>query len=77
MTVLRGGPDNISLRLSCITRPLLLHIVTHRPMGPIDMYIHYAALLIGYSLTSSFDGFDCARVFYFLSILFIIIQNMI
>jgi hypothetical protein len=77
MGVLRDGPDNLSLRLSCITRPMRLHTVTHRPVGPIGLYIHRAPLPVGYSPTSSFDGFGSARVFYFLSILFIIIQYMI
>jgi hypothetical protein len=77
MGVLIGGPDNLSLRLSCLTRPLLLRTVTHRLVGPTGLYIHYAPLPVGYSLTSSFYRFDRARVFYFLSILFIIIHNMI
>jgi hypothetical protein len=77
MRVLRGGPDNLGLSLSCITRPLRLRTVNHRPVGPTGLYIHCTPLPIGYSSTSSFDGFGRARVFYFLSILFIIIQDMI
>jgi hypothetical protein len=68
--VLRDGPDNLSLRLSCITRPLWLRTVTHRHVGPTGLYIHCAPLSVGYSPTSSFIGFGRARVFYFWSILY-------
>jgi hypothetical protein len=61
--VLRGGPDNLSLRLSCITRPLRLRMVTHKPVGPTGLYIHCAPLPVGYSPTSSLDEIDSARVF--------------
>jgi hypothetical protein len=70
MWVLSGEPDNFSLRLSCITRPLWLRTVTHRPVGPTGLYIHCAPLYVDYSPTSSFDGFSHAREFYFLSIFF-------
>jgi hypothetical protein len=63
--VLKGGPGDLSLRLSCITRPLRLRTVIHRPVRPTGLYIHCAPLLVGYSPTSSFDGFGRARVFYF------------
>jgi hypothetical protein len=55
--VLKGGPGDLSLRLPCITRP-----TGYIPFG---MYIHYAPLLVGYPLTPSFGGFNCARVFFF------------
>jgi hypothetical protein len=63
-------PDNLSLRLSCIIKPLRFCTVTHRPVGLIRLYIHCAPLSVGYSLTSSFDGFGRARVFYFCLILY-------
>jgi hypothetical protein len=65
MRVLRDMSDNLSLKLSCITRPLRLHTMTHRPVGPTGLYIHCAPLTVGYSPISSFDGFSRARVFYF------------
>jgi hypothetical protein len=68
--VLRGGPADLSLRLPCITKPLLLRTVTHRPVGPIDLSIHRTPLLIGHSPTSSLDEIGSAKVFYFLSILY-------
>jgi hypothetical protein len=49
--MLRDGPDNLSLMLSCITRPMRLRTVTHRPMGLIGLYIHCAPLPVGYSPT--------------------------
>jgi hypothetical protein len=70
MEVLRGEPDNLSPRLSCIIRSIRLRTVTHRPVEPTGLYIHYASLLVGYSPISSFDGFGSARVFYFWSILY-------
>jgi hypothetical protein len=70
MEMLRDGPDNLSLKLSYITRPLRLRMVTHRSVGPTDLYIHCTPLSVGYSPTSSFDGFDRVRVFYFLLILY-------
>jgi hypothetical protein len=63
--VLRGGPNNLSLRLSCITILLRLRTVTYRPVGPIGLYIYCAPLPVGYSPTSSLDGIGSARVFYF------------
>jgi hypothetical protein len=57
MEVLRGGPDDLSLRLSCITRPTGYILL--------GLYIHCAYLLVGYPLTPSFDGFDRAKVFFF------------
>jgi hypothetical protein len=78
MRVLRDGPDNLSLSLFCITRPLQLHMVTYRHVGPTSLYIHCAPLSVGYSLAYLFDEFGRTRVFYFfLSILFSIIHNMI
>jgi hypothetical protein len=38
---------------------------------PLGLCIHYAPLSVDHSSTPSFDGFGGARVFYFLSILFI------
>jgi hypothetical protein len=70
MGVLRGGLDNLSPRLSCITKPLRLRMVIHRPVGLIDLYIHCTPLLVGYSPTSSFDELGHVRLFYFLLILY-------
>jgi hypothetical protein len=63
MRVLRGGPDNLSPRLPCITRPMWLRTVSHRPVGPISLYIHCTSLFVGYPPTPSFDGFGLTRVF--------------
>jgi hypothetical protein len=67
MGVLRGGLGlgNLGPSLSCITRPMWLRTMSHRPVGLISLYIHCASLPVGYPSTSSFDGFDRARVFYF------------
>jgi hypothetical protein len=70
MGVLRGKTDNPNLRLSYITRPMRLRMVSHRLVGPISLYIHCAPLSVSYSSISSFDRFDSAKVFYFLSILY-------
>jgi hypothetical protein len=70
MRVLRDGPNNLSPRLSCITRLLRLCTVTHRLVGPTSLYIHCAPLFVGYSLTLSFDGFGHTKVFYFCPILY-------
>jgi hypothetical protein len=40
MGVLRGGPGNSQSELPCITRPLWLRAVTHRPVGPTDLYMY-------------------------------------
>jgi hypothetical protein len=83
MRVLRDGPDNLSLKLSCIIRLMRLRTVIYRPVGPINLYIYCAPLPVDYSLTSSFDGFGCARVFYFWSILYyyyvvyVLISNLV
>jgi hypothetical protein len=50
--------SDLSLRLSCITRP-----TSYIPLG---LYIHCALLLVGYPPTPSFGGFDRARVFFLL-----------
>jgi hypothetical protein len=70
MKVLRDGPGDLSLILSCITRLLRLRTVTHRPVGPIYLYIHCTPLPVGYPPTPSFGGFVCAKVFYFESIFY-------
>jgi hypothetical protein len=45
MGVMRGGKDNISQMLSCITISLRLRTVTHMPVEPTGLYIHCAPLL--------------------------------
>jgi hypothetical protein len=81
MGVLRGEPNNLSLRLSFITIPLQLRTVTHRPMEPTGLYIHYTPLPVGYSPTSSFDGFGRASVFlsilYYYYVVYDLILNLI
>jgi hypothetical protein len=47
MGVLRGGPDNSQSELPCITRPLWLCTVTHRPVGPTGLYMYCASLPAG------------------------------
>jgi hypothetical protein len=49
MGVLRGGPGNSQSELPCITRPLWLRTVTHRPMGPTGLYMYCASLPAGLS----------------------------
>jgi hypothetical protein len=39
MGMLRGGPGNSQSELPCITRPLWLRTVTHRPVGPIGLML--------------------------------------
>jgi hypothetical protein len=43
MRVLRDGPGNSQSELPCITRPLWLRTVTHRPVGPIGLYMYCAS----------------------------------
>jgi hypothetical protein len=50
MGVLRGGPDNSQSELPCITRPLWLRTVTHRPVGPTGLYMYCASLPVGLSI---------------------------
>jgi hypothetical protein len=79
MRVLRGRPGNPSLRLSCITRPMQLRTVSHRPMGPISLYIYCAPLYVDYPPTPSFDGSILmdpsgrARFFWFLDQYFLLL----
>jgi hypothetical protein len=47
MGVLRGGPGNSQSELPCITRPLWLRTVIHRPVGPTSLYMYCASLLDG------------------------------
>jgi hypothetical protein len=64
MGVLRGGSGSSQSELPCITRPLWLRTVTHRP--------------VGYPPIPSFGRFGCVRVFYFDQYyIFIIIIDMI
>jgi hypothetical protein len=60
--MLRGGLSDLSLRLPCITRT-----TSYIPLG---LYMHYAPLLVGYPLISSFGGFGRAGVFSFGSIFY-------
>jgi hypothetical protein len=63
--VLRGGPGDLSLRLSYITRP-----TGYISLG---LYIHCALLLVGYPPIPSLGGFGRARVFLLLiNIIFLI-----
>jgi hypothetical protein len=50
MGVLRDGPDNSQSELPCITRPLWLRTVTHRPVGPTGLYMYCASLPVGLSI---------------------------
>jgi hypothetical protein len=68
MGVLRGGPGDLSVRLSSITKP-----TGYIPLG---LYIHCAPLLVSYPLTPSFGGFGCVRVFFYQYYIFTIF-NMI
>jgi hypothetical protein len=49
MGVLRGGPGNSQYELLCITKPLWLRTVTHRPVGPTGLYMYCASLSVGLS----------------------------
>jgi hypothetical protein len=69
MGVLRDESGDLSLRLSCITRP-----TGYFPLG---LYIHCAPLLVGYPPTPSFGGFGRARVFSFDQYYIFTILNMI
>jgi hypothetical protein len=72
MGVLRGRPGDLSLMLSYITKLVRLRTMTHRPVGPTGLYIHYASLSIGYPLTPSFGGFIRAGVFFWINILLLL-----
>jgi hypothetical protein len=52
MGVLRGGPGNSQSELPCITRPLWLRTVTHRPVGPTGLYMYCASVPVGLSTDS-------------------------
>jgi hypothetical protein len=78
MRVLRDGPDNSQSELPCITRPLWLRTVTHRPVGPTGLYICIAHLCLSdYTPIPSFGGFGYVRVFYFDQYYIFIILNII
>jgi hypothetical protein len=65
MGVLRSGPSNSQSELPCITRPLWLRTVTHRPVG-LPVCICIAPLCLSdYPPTPSFGGLGCVRVFSF------------
>jgi hypothetical protein len=49
MGMLRGGPGNSQSELPCITRPLWLRTVTHRPVGSTGLYMYCASLPVGLS----------------------------
>jgi hypothetical protein len=83
MRVLRDGPDNSQSELPCITRPLWLRTVTHRPVGPIGLYMYCASLPVGLStdpvnwrvrLCQSVFSFDQYYIFIILDMIKFLIQ---
>jgi hypothetical protein len=52
-----------------------LRVMTNRPVGPLGLYIHYASLFVGHSLTSSFERFRSAMSV-FLSILYYLLLSI-
>jgi hypothetical protein len=76
MGVLRGESGDLSPNLSYITRPIWLHVVTNRPVGPFGLYIHYAPLFVGHSPTSSFDEFGNAMSVFLWSILYYLLLSI-
>jgi hypothetical protein len=78
MGVLRGGPGNSQSELPCITRPLWLRTVTHRPMGPTGLYMYCAFLPVGLSTDPVTWRVRLCQSVFFWSILYIyIILDMI
>jgi hypothetical protein len=73
MGVLRGGPGNFQSELPCITRPLWLRTVTHRPVGPIGLYMYCASLPAGLSTDSvNLAGSAVSECFLLINIIFIL-----
>jgi hypothetical protein len=65
MGMLRGGPGNSQSELPCITRPLWLLTVTHRPVGPTGLYMYCASLPAGLSIDPvSWRVWLCQIVFF-------------
>jgi hypothetical protein len=78
MGVLRDGPGNIQSELPCITRPLRLRAVTHRPVGPTGLYMYCASLPVELSTDPVIWRVRlCQSVFFWSLLYFIIILYMI
>jgi hypothetical protein len=71
MRVLRGGPGDSQSKLSCITRPLWLRTVTHRPMGPTGLYMYCASLPVGLSTDPVIWRVRLCQSVFFWSILYL------
>jgi hypothetical protein len=78
MGVLRGRPGNSQSELPCITRPLWLRTVTHRPVGPTGLYMYCASVPVGLSTDPVIWRVRlCQSIFLLILLYFIIILNMI
>jgi hypothetical protein len=78
MGVLRDGPGNSQSELPCITRPLWLRTVTHRPVGPTGLYMYCASVLVGLFTDPVIWRVSAVSECFLWSLLcFIIILNMI
>jgi hypothetical protein len=78
MRVLRDGPGNSQSELPCITRPLWLRTVTHRPVGPTGLYMYCASMPVGlFTDLVIWRVRLCQSVFFWSLLYFIIILNMI
>jgi hypothetical protein len=73
MGVLRGGPGNFQSELPCITRPLWLRTVTHRPVGPTGLYMYCASVSVGLSTDPVIWRFRLCQSAFFWSLLYLII----
>ena len=73
MGVLRGGPGNSQSELPCITRPLWLRTVTHRPVGPTGLYMHCASSPVGLSTDPVIWRVRLCRSVFFWSLLYILL----
>jgi hypothetical protein len=71
-----AGRVILSLRLPCITRLLWLRTVTHRPVGPIGLYMHFASLSVRLSTDPVIWWVRlCQSVFFFINIIFLLFLN--
>jgi hypothetical protein len=77
MGVLRGGPGNSQSELPCITRPLWLRTVTHRPVGSTGLYMYCAYVPVGLSTDPVIWRVRLGRSVFFYQYYIFIIFNMI
>jgi hypothetical protein len=78
MGALRDRPGNSQSELPCITRPLWLRTVTHRPVGPTGLYMYCASVPVElFTDPVIWRVRLCQSAFFWSLLYFIIILNMI